>query len=213
MSGKGYLRRRRKRPYAAILVDPHSGVLHMLVDPSGLLPVYQFATASHVLISSHPALFQEAAGRRIGPSWSALHAQLCRPELRQRATCLDGVSELALVALAGEERPAALMWQPSAFMPHGTAMSFAEAAEELCGLAINVIGAWSRCLGPVAVAASGGVDSSFICAALARSGASFSCITRRSSDAGDVACALRGKRHKDSKGSNEAWHLAHAVTT
>ncbi|MBU2605189.1 MAG: hypothetical protein KKC43_04785 [Alphaproteobacteria bacterium] len=181
--------------YAAILADPLSGALYMLVDPSGMLPAYRFETASHVLLTSHPALLQEAAGRRIKVSWPALHAQLCRPELRQRSTCLDGVTELApgaLVALAGEERAAARMWQPSAFMPQDRAMSFTQVAEELRGLAVGVIGAWSRCLGPVAVAASGGVDSSFICAALARSGASFSCITLATADpSGDERSFVR----------------------
>jgi asparagine synthase (glutamine-hydrolysing) len=84
------------------------------------------------------------------------------------------------------------LWQPETFLPHGRVMSFGEAAEELRGLAVGVIGAWSRSLGPAAVAASGGVDSSLICAALARGGAGFSCITLATADpSGDERSFVR----------------------
>ena len=93
--------------YLAILGEPGSGGFQVLADPSGLLPVYLFETAAHVLLTSHPALFSDATRKPMRPSWPALHAHLCRPELRQRATCLDGVSELApgtLVPLMGQSR-------------------------------------------------------------------------------------------------------------
>lgn len=46
----------------------------------------------------------------------------------------------------------------------------------------DVSAPWAKMLGPVAVAASGGVDSSFICAALKAGDESFTCVTISTAD-------------------------------
>jgi asparagine synthase (glutamine-hydrolysing) len=170
--------------YVAILRDDRTGTFDILVDPSGLCPAYSAISATHLLISSHPVLLEEA-GAQLPVSWGALRAQLLRPALRQRPTCLTGVTELApgeltlASACDGRARP---LWLPESFMPDGSSLSFDAAASELRELAVSVIGAWAGVFGRIAVAASGGVDSSFICAALARAGASFGCATVATAD-------------------------------
>lgn len=68
-----------------------------------------------------------------------------------------------------------------------------EATRELRDTSVAVMGAWEKMLGPVAVAASGGVDSSLICGALHCAGASFSCVTAATADpSGDERGAVRG---------------------
>ena len=180
--------------YFAILTCKASRGIHVLVDPSGLLPVYRTDTRSHALLASHPELLAKALGRPLEICWTALRAHLERPELRRRATCLLGVSEVPpgmLVPLGLPERPSQPIWRPEDFLPQGAA-SFDDAADELGGLAAGVIGAWAGCLGPVSVAASGGVDSSFICAALARGGHDFACVTLRTADpSGDESAFVR----------------------
>lgn len=171
--------------YVAVLGEPSSGEVQILSDPSGLLPVYRHETPTHVLLTSHPALLREAGTEALRISWPALHSFLMRPELRQRPTCLECVTELTPGALlfAGSAGVAgATLWQPRQFLPGEQSISFNEAAEELRSLAMLVLHAWATQLGPVAVAASGGVDSSLICAALAKSGTGFSCITLATRD-------------------------------
>jgi asparagine synthase (glutamine-hydrolysing) len=170
--------------YVAVCTGGRRGGLDIFVDPSGLCPVYRAETTTHILLASHPVLLAQA-GAQLAVSWSALRSYLARSELRRRTTCLAGVTELApgeLVPASDRRDEGRRIWRPEAFMPDSAAPSFGEAAEELRGIAVPVIGGWARQFGRVAVAASGGVDSSFICAALARADAPFACATVATAD-------------------------------
>jgi len=181
--------------YVAIHTSCQTGAVQILVDPSGLLPVYSAETATHRIFASHPELLRQTSGFQLVPSWPAVHAQLSRPDLRQRVTCLAGVSELApgeLIAAGERQISGRQIWRPDDFMPSITQTSCEEAAEQLRELATSVIRAWSMRLGPVAVAASGGVDSSLICAALAKAGQPFDCVTLATADpSGDERAYVR----------------------
>jgi len=182
--------------YLAVFRDLGSGQLAAYPDPSGLLPVYRRETASHVLLSSEPGLLGEVLnGEPLCVSWFELQSYLAWPELRQRSTCLAGVSELTPGVLwtIGRSGDASVqIWRPQDFMPVGTAPTFESAAEELRDLATTTIGAWAGQFGQVAVAASGGVDSSLICAAMAKGGHAFDCITLATADpSGDESAFVR----------------------
>ncbi len=181
--------------YVAIHTNGETGAVQILVDPSGLLPVYNAETTTHRIFASHPELLRQASGFQPVPSWPAVHAHLARPDLRQRATCLAGVSELApgeLIAAGERQVSGRQIWRPDDFMPSTTQTSCKEAAEQLRELATSVISAWAMRLGQVAVAASGGVDSSLICAALAKAGQPFACITLATADpSGDERAYVR----------------------
>jgi len=181
--------------YVAIHTDGQTGAVHILVDPSGLLPVYSAETATHRIFASHPELLRQASGLPLLPSWPAVHAHLSRPNLRQQVTCLAGVSELAPgeLIVAGERHLSRRqLWRPEEFMPSKPRISCEEAAEQLRELATSILGAWARRLGRVAVAASGGVDSSLICAALAKAGQPFDCVTLATADpSGDERTYVR----------------------
>lgn len=200
--------------YVAFLADPDTRSIGVLVDPSGLLPVYRAETETHALLASHPSLLEEAGKRSLQIDWMAVRAHLERSELRRRSTCLVGVAEVppgSLVYIGGPERTEEQFWRPGDFLP-GDTISFDDAAEELAALATSAIGAWSRRLGPVAVAASGGVDSSFICAALARAGHPFACATLRTSDpSGDESAFVRVlAEHLDASFHDAAYDLDQA---
>ncbi len=168
----------------AVLIDREQRDLCLLVDPSGLLPVYRTQTSRHTLISSDPRLFT-AAGVNLEVAWDDLRAHLLRPQLRREATCLAGVHELTpgvLVPLGTGTGGGKIMWHACDHMPAGKAPSFGEAAEQLRVTARSVIGTWARIAGPVVVAASGGVDSSLICAALSQGSLRFACATLATSD-------------------------------
>ena len=181
--------------YVAIHTNCERGAVQILVDPSGLLPVYSAETATHRIFASHPELLRQASDFQLVPSWPAIHAHLSRPDLRQRVTCLAGVSELApgeLIVAGQRQVSGKQIWRPDDFMPSTTQTSCEEAAEQLRELATSVISAWAMRLGRVAVAASGGVDSSLICAALAKAGQPFDCITLATADpSGDERAYVR----------------------
>lgn len=171
--------------YLAILPDPHSGGLFAFPDPSGLLPVFRLETSNHIIVTSDLTVLAAAGLPVPAVSWADVHVYLRWPELRQRSTCLADVCELepgVLVSLGQEQAVVRTIWRPDMFMPSREGMAFDDAAEKLRDLATSVIGAWADYFGRPAVAASGGVDSSLICAALARAGQAFGCITLSTAD-------------------------------
>lgn len=185
--------------YVAILRNLQAGCIQILVDPSGLLPAYGFKTRSHDLVVSRPELIEHSSGSRPHPSLPEVHAHLTRPELRQRSTCLDQVCEFGrgeLTVMGDTNSVAKALWSPEMFMPSGNARTCSEVAEDLKTVTTMVVNAWANVLGPVAVAASGGVDSSMLCAALAQKRQRFGCITLATRDpSGDESAyvALLGR--------------------
>jgi asparagine synthase (glutamine-hydrolysing) len=171
--------------FVAILVCPKTSAIHVLVDPSGLCPVYRAETATHVLISTYPALLAKVGDISLSASWPALHSFLARPNMRQRVTCLNGVTELSpgeLVSLTEPQAKTRQIWKAENFMPSRRNIIFDEAADQLAFEARKICGAWGKLFGRTVVAASGGVDSSLICGALAAAGISFDCATVATSD-------------------------------
>ena len=166
--------------YVAVLPDPGRRTLALLVDPSGLLPVYRRIGQTHVVFASDACLLGEAVGDRLKVDWAALASFLRYPELRQKQTCLADVDELtpgALMVTGGDRELELPVWSASDYLPQGRAASFGDAAAELRELATRTCAAWTDRFGPVAVATSGGVDSSFLCSALAAGDRDFGCIT------------------------------------
>lgn len=171
--------------YLAILPGHDDGRLSVFSDPSGLLPVYRTVSRTHLLISSDPRLLAQARESQAVIDWAALRAHLCWPEFRPATTCLAGIDELtpgALYDLGPAARPVRMVWQLADQLPSGPAPAFDDAANALRSCAQDCVGAWADLAGPVAVAASGGVDSSLICAALASSGRDFACVTLATAD-------------------------------
>jgi len=138
-----------------------------------------------VVLTSDPKLFEQACGKRMSISWDSLARFSMCSELRARQTCLVGVDELRPGALTypaacdSEEFP---IWRAQQFLPGRPSPSYDKARAQLRDMAIRVMGAWADELGPVAVAVSGGVDSSLVCAALARAQKPFCCVTLATAD-------------------------------
>ena len=168
--------------YLAILRTPGDELV-LLSDPSGLFPVYYTRSPSHFIATSDPRLFRQVTGESDCIAWNALRRFLGHPELRTQETCLSGVEELVpgTLHLPHEDSTQAI-WSPSEFLPHAPYPGLGDAACRFREIAIEVTGAWADALGPVAVAASGGVDSSLICAALSEGAKDFSCATLSTAD-------------------------------
>lgn len=181
--------------YVAVLADRATESVAVLVDPSGLLPVYRTKTDTHLIVVSHPRFIEQTCGKRPQPSWTELRTHLERPDLRLRNTCLENVHEYSpgeITRLSEPHIPGKPVWRPDRFMPVNTAISCGQVAHELKDISTSVIGAWAGFLGPTAVAASGGVDSSLICAALSAANQPFDCVTLSTSDpSGDESAYVR----------------------
>ena len=175
----------------------HDGVTRSVLvarDPSPLLPVFRVGSGERVMYATDPGTLARA-GARLQVSWPDLAAQLVRPELRAGRTCLEGMDEVVPGRLVGVEPSAKVpvkLWTPWEFATRPWRADRQEAAARLRAIAVQCMSAWTRDAGHVAVAASGGVDSSFICAALAVSGARFDCATVATSDpSGDESRYVR----------------------
>lgn len=179
--------------YAALLRDGPN--LYVYPDPSGLLPVYRIENADRWLCTGDLPLLGHLYPSRPRVSWSQLGAHLQQPEWRGPQTCLEAIDELPagqLTCLTSSERQPLAMWQPSQFMPQRPNRPFDELAAELRATAQKVMRAWSSVSGRMLVAASGGVDSSLIAAALSTTGQDFACLTVATTDpSGDERVPVR----------------------
>ncbi|NMN85189.1 asparagine synthase (glutamine-hydrolysing) [Novosphingobium sp. SG916] len=162
----------------AVLIDPRTGAAAILRDPSGLLPLYRRIDSGRWLLATAPALFAQA-GIATPVSWPRVQQFLQDPERRQRATCLAGVDELSPGVLhrLGQAVHEEVIWQPALHLSASGDITPSAAAQRVRDCARMVVRAWSGHFGRVVVAASGGVDSSLVCAALAVEQRPFSCAT------------------------------------
>lgn len=170
--------------YVAVIEGDGAGV-SLLCDPSGLLPVYRYLTPTHTVATTDPRLLRQITQAAPRVAIDALARFLVHPEQRGRETCLTGVDELvpAVLYTAASDRDGEIsIWSPSHHLPYRPFQKFAEAASELRARSTEVLGAWADVFGNVAVAASGGVDSSLICAALVAGGRPFGCATLATTD-------------------------------
>mgnify|MGYP002780861574 CR=1 FL=1 len=173
--------------FCAALYDQRSRRIAILTDPSGLLPVYRLRTGKHEIYASSPALLAGLTERRMTIDPVAVAAHLLQPDLLQRQTCLAGIEQLIPGSLylhgAGSMDPVPI-WNARDHINAAESLSFSDHVLRLRETGIGVLQAWSREWGRVGVATSGGVDSSFICAALACAAEPFDCATFATSDPG-----------------------------
>ena len=171
------------------------GGLLVLPDPSGLLPCFAMSDCQQVLFTSDLGMISQSTGRHPLVSWTNLSAHLQRPNLRTAATCLSAIQELApghLHRLADPTSDDRRLWEPAHFMPQDGPFDFEDLSARLRETARQVVAAWGQLSSRVLVAASGGVDSSLIAAALAEAGQDFGCLTVATADpSGDERAHVR----------------------
>jgi asparagine synthase (glutamine-hydrolysing) len=169
--------------YLAILCPPGEAVPILLRDPSGLMPCYMLPVDSGMVFASDSDLLFESGCLEPSVDWPEVHVHLQRTELRRKKTCLHGLLELAQGhAMAADGRqPQRVLWTPHDHIePHDSDGSIM--ARKLEAAIIASAGAMSRPFGHILVGASGGLDSSIVCAALAEQRRRFSCFTMATDD-------------------------------
>lgn len=179
----------------ALLSDPATGEWFVLRDPTGLLPLYRIEHQDRSVFVTDLALFIDSGLPSPRVSWGGLCAHLRWNNVRQVQTALNGVAEVPPGCLFSVpvDRPVATLWDPWAYVDAAADVSFEDAARLLRANLIKTVGSWASEAGPVALAASGGVDSSVVAAALAAGGHRFACVTAATADpSGDERRWVRG---------------------
>jgi asparagine synthase (glutamine-hydrolysing) len=167
-----------------LVTRDRAGAFVVSRDPTMHLPVYRRVTDHGILLASHVDLFEAAGASQPRIAFAPLADHLRFPRLRQAATCLAGIDELppgvcvsAVPGLSSHE-----YWNPWGYAGRPVVSDRRELTAQLRKLAVHCIGAWAGEARRVAVAASGGVDSSFVCAALAAADTPFDCVTVATAD-------------------------------
>lgn len=150
--------------YVALFTDP-SGAVHMLRDPSGMLPCYMARSGTSVRAASDMPALVEPAGATV--DFSVLARMFASVDALGRRTGIASIEEL----LPGERLSATVAgtaintaWSPWTHVRKRPELSFADTAEQLRCTVKDTVGAWTTCFDSILLGVSGGVDSSIVAA-------------------------------------------------
>lgn len=177
-----------------VVVRLPGGAWHIARDPGMFLPIFERTCDGRTLLASEVALLEAAGVAPPGVDWTALGDHLRCFAMRQRRTCLDGIDEVppGRMVRAGSREAGVPLWTPWTFCDKPQGYERATAAEALRKEAIACVSAWVGRCDRLAVSASGGIDSSILCAALRAADAPFDCITIATADpSGDESAWVR----------------------
>jgi len=171
--------------YVAIRSDPAAGLLEILRDPSGGMPAYFTETKTHFLVGSDLAALDAAGAQTRLVSWDALYEHLAAPEVRRKRTCLAGISELApggALHIGTDEIGEDQLWSPWDYIEGRRQETVPVHPAALREIICHSISAMAAPFRNILIAVSGGLDSSILCAALAREECNFTCLTLATED-------------------------------
>lgn len=138
-------------------------------DPSGLLPCLYLSNPDLVAFSSDAALLEEAGLLTPQVDWPALARLLYANELPQQRLALAGLSDLHAGTSARIDRGAvtiSMSWSPWNQVEPEAGQTFDSLANELEKTVDECIGSWKAEHRRIAVAVSGGLDSSVVASSL-----------------------------------------------
>lgn len=162
------------------------GAAYLIVrDPSGSLPCYRMETATCHLWASDLGTFTAAGLDTTMVEWNRLFDHLQATDLRQARTCVDGVIELGPGAgckIEGGTLSERILWSPWTFTEPDRRLEPDTMIEHLRDTICETISALARDYRHIVVGISGGLDSSIVCAALAKGGHRFTCLTAATED-------------------------------
>lgn len=169
--------------YLAILCPREGGQSFLVRDPSGFMPCYMHHAGDSVYAVSDVAVMVDAGLFVPSVDWAMVHAHLLTQELRYRKTCLSGLSELAQGhALPFDDTDhQRMLWNPVDHV-HTDPGDASDIAARLEAVILSTTAAMAQGQGSILVGASGGLDSSIVCAALAAARHPFTCFTMATHD-------------------------------
>ncbi|MBE1527937.1 asparagine synthase (glutamine-hydrolyzing) [Sphingopyxis sp. OAS728] len=163
--------------YVALFIEPNGGV-HMLRDPSGMLPCYVARSGASVRAASDmPALVEPGAAR---VDFSVLARMFASVDALGRKTGIAGIEELLpgeCLSTTSTGSAINTAWSPWTHVRRRPTMSFADTAEELRCVVKDTVGAWTICFDSILLGVSGGVDSSIVAASAVPRTPGLRCLT------------------------------------
>lgn len=160
--------------YAALWHDVR-GNLCLLRDPSAVLPLFHRRSHGLDLVFSDVDLARQTGLMPLAIDWEGMAHYLLYPQLQAGRTCVSGVREVRpgeRVTLETGRVSTDLLWEPWRFAATTAPLPDpGDAATRLAAVVDRSVAAWATCFGRIHLELSGGLDSSIIAAALARSGA------------------------------------------
>jgi len=178
LSGGRYLVQAYWGSFVAMLRQGEAVVL--LRPPFGDLPCLMTRTAGGTIVGSHIDLLRVAGAPAVSVDYCAVVRQLIAGDLRQRATCLDGIEALRggdRLAIGAGTTERATCWSPWTFVQSDRRVDdAAEADRRLRDYAIACTDLRTSHLGRPMLLLSGGLDSSVVAACLSARGRDFACL-------------------------------------
>lgn len=216
-SGAAALSRHYWGAYVSVAIGEDASTLHVFRDPSGQQACFYKHGDGQLLLSSRADLLQKADGCRLICSRDAMLDHILWPMIRAEQTALSDVMEL----LPGHELhagPAGLecasRWSPWSFIADrdATGRDPRHLADMLRELIVGCVDALASQATKALLAVSGGLDSSIVAAALARSKREFLCVTLATDDAaGDERIFARILARHLRVELVEAWETLDAI--
>ncbi|TAJ71801.1 MAG: asparagine synthase [Phenylobacterium sp.] len=185
--------------YVALFTDPNDGLVAAFREPSGGLDAITWRRGDLVAVADDTTHLPPGfAPAEAGLDWDAITAVVADAYATGHLSPLAGYAALApgvLREFAGPADRDVAIWRPSDVARRGTALS----AEALRDVVVRAVEGLARPHARILVDASGGLDSSIVCAGLALCGA------------GDRVAAAVNYHVADAAGDERQW--AGAVCT
>jgi asparagine synthase (glutamine-hydrolysing) len=161
--------RRLLGDWALVVWDAERRRLFCAKDPLGWRPLCYGVWDRQFVIASEPLALLAGSGRGPEPDREYLHRFLAGALRKRGSTCYDGVYQFdggERLVLEGDAHRVERYWRPRAGRDPGF-RRFEECVDAFESVFAEAVRARMRSNGPVAVALSGGLDSSYIAAAAA----------------------------------------------
>lgn len=154
--------------YVAVIENSQRHTVSVLCDPSGALPCYYAVCGDLTWFASDLDLLRRSGWHAPRIDWMTMAGQLAAPGLAMRATCLEGLCELAgadRITFTADGPVRSSCWSPWDHVGR-IGRSGQDLADELRQTVIACVAAWAGAFPYPLVGVSGGLDSSVIAAAL-----------------------------------------------
>lgn len=142
------------------------GSIHILRDPSGLMPCYMKRCGDTTMLASDMTALGEPGAANV--DFGAIAAILASVDRRGRRTGISGIEELLpgeRLILKGATTRTEQAWSPFDHVRPCRRPAFDDAVEDLRMTIMDAVGAWAATFDTILLGASGGLDSSIVAAA------------------------------------------------
>ncbi|RSU54896.1 asparagine synthetase B family protein [Sphingobium yanoikuyae] len=166
------------------LMESEDGVT-VARDPSGAMPCYFVRLPWGCVFASDADLLVEAGLVKPVVNWSQLPRYLAAKELPSPLTAIEALEELlpgSAIHMSQAGQSVEPFWSPWDYVVPAERWDHEGAADRLRRLVDHCVASWASTASRITATLSGGLDSSIVAAALARSQSQFECATLATSD-------------------------------